>query len=215
MSRRVHEVDASAMRKPLRLAAAVVGAALAAAAAAPAAHAGLLGPTDSGCQPAQSAREFLPWLDVARYVPVADGGLEAGGRGWTLDGASVEAANEPWRVGDRSDSRAVALPAGSAATTPAMCVGLEHPTVRFFARGTGLLAVEVLADSALDRVVLPIGVVSGIGGGWAPSLPMALVANALTLLPGDVTRVSFRFAPVGSGSSFEVDDVYVDPYSKR
>jgi hypothetical protein len=75
--------------------------------------------------------------------------------------------------------------------------------------------VEVVADSALDRVVLPIGVVAGIGGGWAPSLPMAMVANALTLLPGDVTRVSFRFAPVGSGSSFEVDDVYVDPYSKR
>jgi hypothetical protein len=201
------------MKKLLSMAVAVHVAALAGAVAAPAAQADVLALTSSGCGPAPSEREFLPWLDVARYVPVRDNGLEAGGKGWTLEGASVVAGNEPWRVNGRYDSRALALPAGAAATTPAMCVGLEHPTVRLFARGTGLLSVHVVADSALGRTVLPIGVVAGTGT-WAPSLPLAMAANALTLLPGDATRVSFRFAPVGSGT-WEVDDVYVDPYSKR
>jgi hypothetical protein len=192
----------------LRMTVAVLGAAFFAAAAAPVAQADLL----TGCAPGPSEREFLPWLDIARYVPVGDHGLEAGGQGWNLDGAAVVAGNEPWRVGGRHDSRALALPAGSTATTPPMCVGLEHPTVRFFARGTGLLAVEVIADSPLGRTVLPIGVAVGTGT-WAPSLPLVMAANALSLLPGDATQARFRFTPVTG--SWQVDDVYVDPYSKR
>jgi hypothetical protein len=213
MNRGVQAVDAVAMDKLRRMATAMLVAALASAAAAPAAQADLLGQvTTSGCDSAASAREFLPWLDVARYVPVRDNGLEAGGTGWDLDGASVVAGNEPWRVNGRYDSRALSLPAGASATTPAMCVGLEHPTVRFFARGSGLLSVQVVADSPLGRTVLPIGAVVGIGT-WAPSLPTAMAANALSLLPGDVTRVSFRLTPVTG--SWQVDDLYVDPYSKR
>jgi hypothetical protein len=192
----------------LRLTVAVLGAGLFAAAAAPSAQADLL----TGCTAGPSEREFLPWLDIARYVPVGDHGLEAGGQGWDLGGGAVVDGNEPWRVDGRDDARALALPAGTSATTPPMCVGLEHPTVRFFARGTGLLAVEVVADSPLGRTVLPIGVVVGTGT-WAPSLPLVMTANALSLLPGDATRASFRFTPVTG--SWRVDDVYVDPYSKR
>lgn len=202
------------------MAAALLGAVLATAAAVPAAHAGVLAPTASACEPAASARVFLPWVDVARYVPVRDSGLEAGGAGWDLDGASVVAVNEPWSIGAPDDSRALAIGAGSAATTPPICVGLEHPTIRFFARSTGaaggLLSVQVVADTSLGRrLVLPIGVVAGPTGSWAPTLPMAMVANHLAPLPGEQMRVSFRFAPVGSASAWQVDDVYVDPYSKR
>jgi hypothetical protein len=202
------------------MAAAVLGTLLATIAAVPTARAGLLVPTASGCEPASPARVFLRWLDVANYVPVRDGGLEAGGAGWDLDGASVVAANEPWRVGAGGDARALALGPGTAATTPSICVGLEYPTIRFFARRTGetggLLAVQAIADTSLGRrLVLPIGVVAGLTGSWTPTLPMAMVANNLALAPGERTRMSFRFVPVGSGSAWQVDDVYVDPYSKR
>jgi hypothetical protein len=42
---------------------------------------------------------------------------------------------------------------------------------------------------------------------------MPVLANLLTLLDGH-TSVSFRFTAAGLGSSWEIDDVYVDPYVK-
>jgi hypothetical protein len=57
----------------------------------------------------------------------------------------------------------------------------------------------------------PIGVVTG--GGWAPTLPMTVVANLLPLLPGDQTAVAFRFTAVAG--SWQIDDVYVDPWNRR
>jgi hypothetical protein len=56
---------------------------------------------------------------------------------------------------------------------------------------------------------LPIGVVLA-GGSWQPTLPFPVIASLLPLLPGAQTPVAFRFTPVGG--SFQVDDVYVDPW---
>jgi hypothetical protein len=122
-------------------------------------------------------------------------------------------------VRDASDDRALAID-GGAVTSPPICVGLERPTIRFFARNTGsplgLLTVEALVRAPLGlTVAVPIGVVAGVGHDWAPTLPMPIVANLLPLLPGDgFTSVRLRFSAVGLGSAWTVDDVYVDPYSK-
>jgi hypothetical protein len=55
----------------------------------------------------------------------------------------------------------------------------------------------------------PIGSVSG-GKGWSPTAPMPIVANLLALMPGTHTPVAFRFS--ARGGSFQIDDLYVDPY---
>jgi hypothetical protein len=47
-------------------------------------------------------------------------------------------------------------------------------------------------------------------GQWAPTLPLPIVLNALSLGEGS-TEVAFRFTPLLE-SSWSVDDVYVDPY---
>jgi hypothetical protein len=168
----------------------------------------------AGCPGQPAAQTFLPWLDVAWYVPAPDGGLEGGGEEWKLTGgAAVVDGNQPYLAGDRS----LALPAGASATTAPMCVGIEHPTIRLFARNTGApdsaLAVSaVFRDPLGGRRSLPVGVL-GAGARWAPTPIMPIVANLLALT-GD-QRAAFRFTPLDGRGEWAIDDVYVDPYNKR
>jgi hypothetical protein len=181
---------------------AVVGLAL----LAPAAQAGLT----ASCDGQVLERPFLPWADPARYVLAPDGEFGGGAAGW--QGGDVVAERSPL-----SGDGALRLGSDGSATSPAMCVTVAHPTLRFLARNageqTGTLGVEVLFEDLAGRAqTLPIGVVAG-GGGWAPTLPMPIVANLLALLPGDQTPVAFRFT--ARGGDWRIDDVYVDPYCKR
>jgi hypothetical protein len=156
---------------------------------------------DCAAQPL--ARTFAPWLDAAWYEAAPDGGLEGGGAGWTLaGGAAVVEGNDPYEPG----TSALSLPAGASATTPPMCVDLAHPTVRFFGRGgSGTLVVTALFRDALGlQQELPVGALLP-GGDWAPSPVLAIVGNMLS------PQVAFRFASAGD---WQIDDVYVDPYSK-
>ena len=81
-----------------------------------------------------------------------------------------------------------------------MCVGIGHPTMRFFAkRNSGLLStmtVEVVFEGLGGALKsLPIGVVLG-GTKWQPTLPYPVLASLLPLLPGQMTPVQFRFTPL-------------------
>lgn len=207
------------MTRHVLCALALSAATAAAALSAPAAHAGLLVPSARGCAPEVATKPFLPWLDPASYVLAGDGGFEAGAAGWSLSGGQVVDGNEPWRVRAPADRRALAIQEGGA-VSPEVCVGLAHPTLRFFARNTGsplgTLAVSVVVRTSLGiTLVVPVGVVADLGRAWAPRLPMPLVANLLPLLPGERTTIRLRFDAVGAGSAWQIDDVYVDPYSKR
>jgi hypothetical protein len=132
-------------------------------------------------------RTFLPWADPALYTPVPEG--------WTLAGGAA-----------MENGSAVSLPAGASATTAPVCIGLGHPTVRFFARNTGNPRSLLRVSAVEGETELPIGLVPA-GREWAPSPPLLLVVN---LLGAD--SVAFKFAADGGGWS--VGDVYVDPYKK-
>jgi hypothetical protein len=201
-------------RAALTLAAAV---STTAAVAAPA-HAGVLTTSATDCGNPVLSQPFKPWLDSRYYKPVANGNFEAGTSGWTLTGgAAVVAGNATQHVGGAADSKSLLLPAGSSATSPPVCVGLNEPTMRYFARkNSGLLStltVQVQVQLQLGVwVTLPIGV--DLGGAWHPSLPTVVVANVLPLLPPDMTAVRFKFAPL-LGGSWQIDDVYVDPRMRQ
>ncbi len=186
-------------------------------AAPPSAQAGLLVESSSACEEQETSRPFLRWLDPASYT-VPEGGTFADGAAWATSGARVVADNEPWYVHGPERAGAMALQGRASATAPAMCVGLEHPTLRFFARNLGspldLLRVEVLFEDAGGSVhALPIGTVLA-GPAWNPTLPLPVVANLLPLLPGHHTPVAFRFSTTSGASSWRIDGISVDPYGK-
>jgi hypothetical protein len=183
------------------------------------AQAGPLVASAGECAEESLSKPFLPWLDPADYVLAPDGGFESGASGWRMGEASVVAAgNEPWSVRAAGDSASLAVPAGKSVTSPAMCVGVEHPTLRLFAKRTSGLAtdalkVEVLFEDAAGTVhSAAIGAVAS-DGSWSPTQPMAIAVNLLPLLPGERTAVAFRFTAAGTGG-WRIDDVYVDPYCR-
>jgi hypothetical protein len=182
---------------------------------APAANAGLLVKSAGNCPTPVTSKVFAPWGDNAEYQLAPGGGFEAGQPSWTLKGgAAIVSGNEPWKVGGRSDSRSVKLPPGATATSPVMCVGLDEPTLRLFAKNNRALlstmTVEVIFESSLGLTLsAPVGVLLP-NGQWKPSPRFLVVANLLPLLPGEKTPVQFRVRSVGLGTWW-VDDFYVDP----
>jgi hypothetical protein len=194
------------------VAAALLAASVALTAVSPA-SAGVLVKAAPSCAEQAVSKPFHPWSDLADYTLSPGGAFETGEASWTLSGARIEAGNEPFRVHKASDERSLELEPGDVATSPVMCVGLEHPTLRLFAKGErkllSTLTVEVITETSLGlTLALPIGVVLP-SGSWQPTPTYLVVANLLPLLPGKHTPVRFRFRAIGG--TWNVDDVYVDP----
>lgn len=184
------------------------------------AQAGILVKTTSSCDEQSSSRPFLRFVDPLSYTLAPGGAFEAGDPAWTLaGGAAVASGNETFHLHGAADARSLKLPAGATAQSPAMCVGIGHPTLRLLARRTGgsllsTVRVDVLFEDNLGLISsLPMGVVLG-GSQWQPSLPLPVLANLLPLLPGQQTPVAFRLTAQGGGT-WDVDDVYVDPWGGR
>jgi hypothetical protein len=184
------------------------------------ARAGSLQPATGVCSGQVFSQPFLPWLDPGKYTPAPGGALESTS-GWTLSGgAKLVSGNESFRVHSSKDRYSLSLPSGSSATTKGMCVGTLYPTLRLFTVNSGsllsTLKVEAIFPTALGKLTVPVGVVAGAPT-WQPTLPLAYLGNftTLPLLTNGTTTVQFRFTPIGSGSGFRIDDVYVDPYKGR
>jgi hypothetical protein len=179
------------------------------------AHASDLTDPAPRCEGRVIEQPFVPWHDDADYFLAPNGDFSAGGEGWELDGADVVDDNEPWYVHGQTGPGALRLQSGDSAVSPAVCVTRTDPTMRFFVRNTGgmlgSLRVEVLFEGPGGDVrSLPIGIVLGVTAGdeWAPAMPMPIIANLLS------SSVAFRFTATGPGSSWRIDDLYIDPYGK-
>ena len=184
------------------------------------AHASLLVAPGEGCNDYTSSQVFLQWADIASYTLAPGGDFEnaASSTSWTGSGLSrVTTDNESYNVGSSSDHSSLAIADGGVATSPAMCVGLQNPTLRVFYKRTSgsalsSLRVEALFQDAYGNTQsLTIGTVGGSYGAWTLSPQMVIGANLLPLLD-DGTPVAFRFS--ANGGTFQVDDAYVDPWSR-
>jgi hypothetical protein len=185
--------------------------------AAGSAHASLLVADGANCSDYTYDQVFLPWADPANYTLAPGGDFESSSAKWSLIGASRETdENESFNVGRDSDHSSLRIKNGGTAVSPAMCVGLGQPTARVFFKqvdGSTLagLRVDVLFDDVTDAThAQSIGML-GASRTWTPSPQMAVVVNLLPLLD-EGTPVAFRFTAIGG--SFQIDDVYVDPWSR-
>lgn len=163
----------------------------------------------SGCDTPASAPVFAPWGDTTSYFLAPDGGFENGAAGWVLDGASVVDGNESFNLSGPGAS-SLRLDSGDSATSPAVCVGIEHPTFRFVAKKRQVRPASVVVSVVTERgLELPVGLAAA-GSSWNPSPVMLVVANLLPSLTGtSSTDVRFRFT--GLTGSVQIDDVFIDP----
>jgi hypothetical protein len=170
------------------------------------------------CPQEKLGQPFLPWLDPGQYFLAPGGGFENGLAGWSMTGgASVVSGNESFYVNGPYDSHSLALPPGSSATSPPVCVALLSPDLRFFARNTGsplaLLRVDLNYTNLLGQpATAPVGLLAA-GQKWTPTLPLLFLQNTLPQvgLHGQ-TWVSFTLTPLGQAAgSWGVDDFEVDP----
>jgi hypothetical protein len=188
-----------------------------------AASAGVLVASAPNCDNGVDSQPFAQWNDDNHYFLAPGGSFESGSDGWDLNRSSVVNDQEPWKVSGDAGSKALRIPAGTNAVTSTMCVGLEHPTMRFFAHrvgggllgGASSLVVTARTETSLGLVVdVPVvGLVNGLAGNgtsWNKTQQQVVVSSLLPLLPGEHTPIQFRFTAVGTGD-WVIDDVYVDP----
>jgi hypothetical protein len=203
------------IRRPKRLAgrtAALLAAALVVLAVPAAASA-------AGCPSTPTTKAFKAFGDNADYSLAPNGAFETGTSGWTLSGASVASGNESYKVHGSADAKSLAINPTGTAVSPALCVSVDHPTFRFFARRTGgtwgNLAVRLRwRDSVGNTNETTVGTIDGGPGTWQVS-PQFKLATALPLWQsGQTLSVQIVFDPENYGGAFAIDDIYIDPYTR-
>ena len=191
---------------------AMLGAAAVALAVAPAAEA--------ACTATPTTKAFAAFGDYADYSLAPAGAFESGATGWSLAGSWVTNGNEPAKIHGADDSKSLAISAGGQAVSPPICVGIQHPSFRFFARRTsgswGVLNVKLrYRDASGATNETTVGSVGGSDGAWHPTPSLAL-STVLPIWDGNQSAsVQIVLDPEDYGGAWAVDDVYVDPYSRN
>jgi hypothetical protein len=168
----------------------------------------ILSPGEDACGYVGS-QVFVPWHDNLAYVLTPDGGFEGGATGWTLAGASAAAeGNETFQVGGVTDHRALALPKGSSATSPPICVAKHDGIFRLFTKSAGdnaRLKVEVFYANG-RRGKTSVLTAHDV---WAPTRKLAVAIGRTKKGKESTATIGFRFTPLSG--SWQIDDVYLDP----
>jgi hypothetical protein len=162
---------------------------------------------------------FAAWGDTATYALAPEGDLSTTD-GWTLNKqATVVGVADPFSGAVRS----LQLAKGAEAATPAMCVNLDNPTIRFFVRDIGgneksRLKVDVLYEDFGGHVKHLTIAKLRAGSEWQPSVILPMYMNMLALAaPNGLTAVAFRFKAEGlqKDEALSISSLYVDPFSSR
>jgi hypothetical protein len=177
------------------------------------ANAGLLSQSAGPCPSYPMSSVFSKWWDPMKYTLAPGGAFESASGLTFTGGAKIVAGNESSYVHSTADRNSVLIPSGGTVTTGPICVGLDKPTVRFFAKRPSfallpLMTVEgVFTTKAGGTASLPLVGVPLAGSSWSLQLPMITTGALLEL--GDTTMMRFRIRSVLG--TWQVDDFYVDP----
>jgi hypothetical protein len=175
---------------------------------------------DAACTATPTSRAFAAFGDNADYSLAPAGAFESGATGWSLTGSSVINGNEPAKIHGAGDSKSLAISATGKVVSPPFCVGIQHPSFRFFARRTsgswGVLNVKLrYKDANGGTNETTVGSVGGSDTAWHPTASIAL-STVLGLWNGDQSAsVQIVLDPEDYGGAWAVDDVYIDPYSRN
>jgi hypothetical protein len=189
--------------RPRRLVCAAASA-LALAAALPAAAAACTVSTASETQ------AVAHYGDSSWYTLAPGGSFVSSAPGWTLTHTTIQNGGSSF-----PDALTIA-PNGTAITAP-ICVSSETPTFRFFGRQDGgyyaEVNVNVLWTNTNGQAEDVTAGGGNVGSSWAPSGVYDLGAM-LPTESGNTFSVRLQFIPASTGGAVQIDDLYVDPYSR-
>jgi hypothetical protein len=171
----------------------------------------------ASCPAQPVSTPFAQWGDNSNYFLIPGGSFEGTSDqvGWTLSNASLTQGNEPFYVNDSGDSQSLTISGGGSATSPFFCVDNTMGSMRFFAQeagtGAGLRVLALVQNSDGSVTTVPIGhLLDGSMSSWAPTAP--ITGNTSGLSDDQTLSVAVEFTVRPSAASWQIDDVYVDPY---
>jgi hypothetical protein len=173
--------------------------------------------TPLACGARSESAAFKPFGDTNTYFRVSNGGFESGAADWLLKGgASVVGGQETWKVGGSADAKALSLPAGATAETRTFCISKGEDKVRFFIKNPGVagafVKVDILVTNPTNGWVSTVSQdfhSEAIASGWSVS-PVILISDLFG--GGGTETVSITFTNKGASGTFQIDDLYVDPF---
>jgi hypothetical protein len=171
---------------------------------------------EAACKSTPASAVFKQFGDEALYNPVPGGSFESGTSGWSLTNSTIVSGNESYKVAGGSHSLAI-QPTG-VAISPTLCVSIENPSLRFFARRTsgswGVLNVILLwTDSSGTTHETTVGSLQS-GTAWALTPVLKLASDLPLWQAGESLSVRLLFRPEQYGGAWAIDDVYIDPYRR-
>jgi hypothetical protein len=172
--------------------------------------------TSADCGYEDPTPVFAAWGDFAGYSLAPQGDVSSN-VGWTLNKqATIVSGADPFSGAGQS----LQLAKGAEAATPAMCVNLDNPTIRFFVKDVGgngkaNLKVDVFYED-LDGHVKHLTIARlKAGADWQPSAIVPMYMNILAQASASgVTAVAFQFKAEGlqKDETVSISSIYVDPY---
>jgi hypothetical protein len=164
--------------------------------------------TTLSCQEPLIVNPFTAFGDFRDYVLTPGGDFEnLALPGWTLEGGATALRSS-------TGNGILRMPPGSTATSPAMCVDLNYPTMRYFVRDAendrARLSTQVMyVDHTTAYTPYTVGKLT-------PSVNWRLTED-IEIEPerGGVEagwrRVAFRLVAPKDSGDIRIDDLYVDP----
>jgi hypothetical protein len=185
--------------------------------------------TEAGaeCPSRPTSSVFKKYADNAEYSLVPGGAFEEStAPGWSLDGAEVASAEEL-----EGGSHALVIQPGGVAVSPGFCVSEAYPSFRFLARqisGGGSLNVRLRWRDRWGWSHETSVASLQTGSSWVLSPALELASKLTLWMRGSTLTVQLVFESGrgegesgrgegfdrGSGGTWAIDDVYVDPYRR-
>jgi hypothetical protein len=172
--------------------------------------------TTQSCSAPQTVSAFAALGDLRDYVLAPGGDFEQKSLdGWQVTKAKQDGDASSLVVNEVESENSLKIPAGGSATSPAMCVDLHYPTLRFMAKsqGKGQLNVQVVYPDSDNPVFHDAGSISAGSKNWGATADVPVYPERGGVDPG-LRRVALRFTSVAAGGDtgdWKIDDLYVDP----
>jgi len=170
----------------------------------------------AACSYPDATQVFAPWKDKGYYQLAPEGGLEAGGSGWSLEGGAQLVADDGERLHEgEQEETAVLLPFGGSATSPPVCVDDTTPNFRVMIRNLGAKDAKLRVTVTYEGTGKPVkaknnDIHSDTEDNWMPSPSLKLETDK------EEERIArITFTGKDPKTNYLVDDLYVDPFARH